>query len=841
MKKGIIISIHRLCVSLLLLLAGAGAQAQPGGWAVDPAAYQYNMTMVAQIQVNGSPNYLTDNHLAVFSQGQIRGYAAPFSFMGQTYYFLNLYSKAYKGDTLYFRAFIGADQKVYESTDTVIFKHHQALGSIGEPYQVHLYLSDHPLIYSLSEVDYASNSCAEVLDVQATDNQNSEGNGLAYSISGGSDAARFSIHPQTGLLSWFNFSPNYASPADADGNNRYEVKAKVLDASGLFDEQQVTVTVQNSASPAPPVCPDNQSLHTDDDGAGDCGTTAAGLAALLANPCAASGLSYQLSGATAGEGDGQIPENQVFLKGLTTVTYIQAGAGECSFTVYVQDNESPSITCPDNRTVAPNVFGPCGAEVGGISAEFTDNCSGAGVSYELSGATTGYGSGQASGQTFLLGTTLVTYTVVDGADHYSNCTFTVTVTNCNTEFSGVILWEHDGVSGVQNTTVNLSGAATGNDLTDANGYYQITLPNYVTGNFTLHPVKSLNKLNGVTTADVTAIQQHAANASLLPAPFKRIAADVNKSNTITSLDATILNQALLGNQASLNQITSWRFVPATYVFPNPNVPWGFPEQITFNDVGGSIGGQNFKGIKLGDVVSTWADPASFGGGGSLMWRVQDEVLASGAEVVAEFRADQMSDLTSFQFALHFDPEQLQLLDIEPLSNFPIAKDHFGTYNAAEGEIRVAWAQAKGLLLGEATAVFRLRFKALESGARLSEVLQLNEAALPGHCYNSAFAESGVELHFAELTDVYQAAEAAALQVHPNPFRAYTTVSFELPGNTDVELRVTDATGRLLYSKKQYYAAGRHHETLHLEGISGVLYAALVTEWGSVVRKIVESQ
>lgn len=44
---------------------------------------------------------------------------------------------------------------------------------------------------------------------------------------------------------------------------------------------------------------------------------------------------------------------------------------------------------------------------------------------------------------------------------------------------------------------------------------------------------------------------------------------------------------------------------------------------------------------------------------------------------------------------------------------------------------------------EATPISRLRFKALESGARLSEVLQLNQEALPGYVYNSAYAESGV--------------------------------------------------------------------------------------------------
>jgi hypothetical protein len=330
------------------------------------------------------------------------------------------------------------------------------------------------------------------------------------------------------------------------------------------------------------------------------------------------------------------------------------------------------------------------------------------------------------------------------------------------------------------------------------------------------------------------------NAVLLPAPFKRIAADVNKSNSITALDASLINQVLQGSpQANAIFNTSWRFVPAAYTFPNPNVPWGFPEQINLTGVSGIVSGQNFKGIKLGDVAATWANPANFGAGEPLVLRVQDRVLEAGAEVVAEFRADQLDDLNSFQFALHFDAEQLQLVKIESAGGLPVSMENFGMYNLAEGEIRVVWAQAASLMLIEAAPVFRLRFKALESGARLSEVLRLNEEALTGYCYNSAYAESGVELRYSASTAVNQARADMALWLdnRPNPFVDVTTLRFVLPESGEAELRVTDAVGRLLFSQKKFYAAGLQIETLCLTGVSGVLFAELVTEQGSMVRKM----
>lgn len=71
----------------------------------------------------------------------------------------------------------------------------------------------------------------------------------------------------------------------------------------------------------------------------------------------------------------------------------------------------------------------------------------------------------------------------------------------------------------------------------------------------------------------------------------------------------------------------------------------------------------------------------------------------------------------------------------------------------------------------------------------------------------------------------------------SPFADVTTLHFVLPEAGEAELRISDAAGRLLFSQKKTYAAGLQQETLRLEGVSGVLFAELVTERGSVVRKM----
>jgi hypothetical protein len=74
----------------------------------------------------------------------------------------------------------------------------------------------------------------------ATDAQ---GNAIGYSVSGGADAARFTITP-AGALS-FSAAPNFDLPGDSDGDNVYQVQLTASDAS-LSSTLSLQVTVTNS-------------------------------------------------------------------------------------------------------------------------------------------------------------------------------------------------------------------------------------------------------------------------------------------------------------------------------------------------------------------------------------------------------------------------------------------------------------------------------------------------------------------------------------------------------------------------------------------------------------------
>ncbi len=509
-----------------------------------------------------------------------------------------------------------------------------------------------------------------------------------------------------------------------------------------------------------------------------------------------------------------------------------------TYTVQVTDGNGCTAVASHSVTVnplpTPSISGPVTVCSGG------DVTLDAGAGYAAYAWSNSGGSGQTA--TFTNITTATTYTVqvTDGNGCTGTDMHTVTIGgSCNLEFSGTIRWEHNNALGVNNATVNLSGAATGNDGTDTNGDFLISVP-YTTGNFTVKPAKNINRLNGVTAADVVAIQQHVTQFKPITNPYKMVAADVNRSNSITTLDATLINQCLLGNPGA-NAIFSvfWRFMPQTWTPVLP--PWGFPDKIELTGVSTNQSGLDFYGVKIGDVVANYANPANFGAGQPLVWRVQDRVLQTGETVVADFRADQLDDLTAMQFALRFDPELLVLDTIEPLNGLPLLMENFGVFNKEEGEIRVVWGQDKSVSLGEAAPVFRLRFRALQSGVKLSEVLELNEEILPGRVYNSALAESGVQLRFGSATaTVEPAAGLLLLQNRPNPFPDVTTVGFVLPAACEATLRVFDVNGRLLREQSGYYNAGEHFVTFDFTktDASGVLLCELTTPSGVLAKRMV---
>ena len=86
-----------------------------------------------------------------------------------------------------------------------------------------------------------------IVSLTATD---PNGNALTYGIAGGADANLFSINPTNGTLS-FKTVPDFEAPADADGDNVYDLIVSVSDGIAQAVTQPITVTVTDIVEDSP--------------------------------------------------------------------------------------------------------------------------------------------------------------------------------------------------------------------------------------------------------------------------------------------------------------------------------------------------------------------------------------------------------------------------------------------------------------------------------------------------------------------------------------------------------------------------------------------------------------
>ncbi len=154
-----------------------------------------------------------------------------------------------------------------------------------------------------------------------------------------------------------------------------------------------------------------------------------------------------------------------------------------------------------------------------------------------------------------------------------------------------------------NVEIQLSGGANAVVRTNANGQYLFGGLNAGL-NYTVRPVRDTNPVNGLTTFDLSIVNKHILNIEPMDSPWKIIAADVNGSNSVTTLDLLDARRVILALVANFPIVPSWRFFPATATFADPTRPFegGLPaEQLQFTNLQQSVQGADFIGVKVGDV------------------------------------------------------------------------------------------------------------------------------------------------------------------------------------------------------------------------------------------------
>ena len=147
-------------------------------------------------------------------------------------------------------------------------------------------VNEAPTITSAATKSFAENGTGTVYTATATDPD--AGTTLTYSISG-ADAALFDINATTGVVT-FKSAPNYEAPADAGGNNVYNITVGASDGTNTTTKAvAITVTNVNEA----PAITSGAAASFAENAAGTVYTVAA------TDPDAGATLTYSLTGADA--------------------------------------------------------------------------------------------------------------------------------------------------------------------------------------------------------------------------------------------------------------------------------------------------------------------------------------------------------------------------------------------------------------------------------------------------------------------------------------------------------------------------------------------------------------
>ncbi len=105
-------------------------------------------------------------------------------------------------------------------------------------------ISEPPVITTSDEQDVAENTSGVCLTLECDDPNQDE---LEWVITGGADAALFTLDAETGELS-FNSPPDYEDPDDAGANNTYVIVVKVFNCAGEESEElTITITVTDES------------------------------------------------------------------------------------------------------------------------------------------------------------------------------------------------------------------------------------------------------------------------------------------------------------------------------------------------------------------------------------------------------------------------------------------------------------------------------------------------------------------------------------------------------------------------------------------------------------------
>ncbi|WP_207434270.1 cohesin domain-containing protein [Sabulibacter ruber] len=367
--------------------------------------------------------------------------------------------------------------------------------------------------------------------------------------------------------------------------------------------------------------------------------------------------------------------------------------------------------------------------------------------------------------------------------------------------------------GIRTVTLTATGGATPLTYeTKPDGLYEFQVMQ--NGTYTISPFKNNDATanNGITTLDIALIRRHILNITALGSPYKILAADADNSSSVTTTDIASIRKVVLTIDNSFPGNRLWRFVPQSFKFPNPANPFPFKDSVQVHtSVAKELTGQDFIGVKIGDVNNTWdSKVARVRTAGDIAVQLQDQQVLPGAEVLVPVKVAGFKNVSGYQFTLAWDATVLEFVSVENAA----AQGAFGTHKITEGKLTTAWDDpaGKSQTLPEGSVLFYVKLRAIGALHTQTEVAITSDLTR-SVAYNQNLQQLNVKPTNAKILvgNAVQVTPGYTLHQNvPNPFAQNgTSIKFSVPQQEEVRISIYNSLGQLVRTYTSTYAAGEH--------------------------------
>ena len=396
------------------------------------------------------------------------------------------------------------------------------------------------------------------------------------------------------------------------------------------------------------------------------------------------------------------------------------------------------------------------------------------------------------------------------------------------EISGQIYRENqDAVKSVNVNCTGENGFRTGLE-----GTYNFK--NLASGKiYQVRPEKKDDLPNGISTYDIFLLNSHVLTTDTLDSPYKIIAADINKSGTVTTFDVLSLRRVLLGLDTIFpSGNTSWRFIDANFAFQDALNPFlePLPEKIDVN-LTRTIKDVNFVAVKIGDLNNS----------AILNTSPTENRTRKVATIQATISPTQDAITFSIppawlgtQFTLEFDPTLIRISDWALGDLQALSKENFGWNWLEEGKITVSWNATHQQ---QGTTLITLKM-ARPNDINWSTAFRITSSITPIEAFTATETYSNIDLKILNHTQE----QLSLLGVAPNPFKEKFEVHFSVPVAEKVKFTLFDAVGKHLYFQWIDAAAGYNSIPVEASNLpNGLIYYQLETPTETKVGKVISVQ